>query len=150
MHSIHMPIKNQQKNKVRQSGCGALFIYCFTNIFSDRFMKGIQPQQLSFSFKKSYILNFRTSVSIKRVNIICHKCGFAVLFLSYSQAKWFPEEQLVLLLALLHFTHAKKLFLCLSFGWQPFDTIYSFYALLNHAFLLDFVMRKRKQVYLGK
>lgn len=66
----------------------------------------------------------------------CHKCGFAVLFSSHSHAKCFPDEQLLLLLALLHFTHAKKnSFLCLGFGCPSFDTIHSFYALLKHAFL---------------
>lgn len=152
-----MAIKNQQKKKLRQSGCGALFIYYFTNKFSDRFMKGIhrkiQPQQLSCSFKKSCILNFRTSVSIKRVNIICVinvallSCFQVILLLNVSQMS-----------SSFHYWHycishmqKKKSFLSQGFGWQPFDTIYSFYALLNHLFFtVFFVMSKWKQVYLGK
>lgn len=111
---------------------------------SDRFMKGIhhsiQPQPLSYSFihsKKSCILNFRTSVSIKWVNIISvinvalPSCFQVILMLNASQmSSYFYYWHY----CILHFTQ-KNSFLCLGFGCPPFDTIHSFYALLKHAFL---------------
>lgn len=135
--------KNPQKNRLWQSGCGALFIHYFTNMCSDRFMKGIhhsiQPQPLSYSFipKKSCILNFWTSVSIKWVNIISvinvalPSCFQVILMLNASQmSSYFYDWHY----CILHI-QKKNSFLWLGFGCLPFDTINSFYALLKHAFL---------------
>lgn len=91
----------------------------------------------SFIPKKSCILNFRTSVSIKWVNIISvinvalPSCFQVILMLNASQmSSYFYYWHY----CILHM-QKKNSFLCLGFGCPSFDTIHSFYALLKHAFL---------------